>query len=109
MGDGITVQSASVSELLAQFQGEMGKLDQLLSKIDTETSNAKAIWEGDASDATLSQIEKFKQVFEAIKEQNEKYVGFLNSVIEKYTDEDTYEKTFVNENNNAFDTEYIGK
>ena len=105
----ITVQSASVSSLLSEFQGEMGKLDALLNKIDKETSEAKAIWEGDASDATISAIEKFKDVFESIKEQNEKYVEFLNSVIEKYTDEDTQEKTFVTTNDNVFDTNYNGK
>lgn len=104
----ITVQSASVSSLLSEFQGEMGKLDTLLNKIDKETSEAKSIWEGDASDATISAIEKFKDVFDTIKEQNEKYVTFLNSVIEKYTDEDTEEKTFVSTNDNVFDTNYIG-
>ena len=105
----ITVQSASVSSLLSEFQSEMGKLDALLNKLDSETSSAKSIWEGNASDATISEIEKFKNVFDSIKEQNEKYVSFLNSVIEKYTDEDTEEKTFVSTNDNVFDTNYSGK
>ena len=73
MSDGILVKSESISEQLIAFQEEMGKLDKLMNKIDNETTSIKSNWEGNASDNTLSEIEKFKQVFESIKSQNEKY------------------------------------
>lgn len=109
MNNGITVESGSISSMLSSFQGEMAKLDELLNKINEETSKIKTSWEGEASDSTLQEIEKFKQVFESIKQQNVKYTGFLNGVIEKYTDEDTGESSFISSNDHVFDSTYNGR
>ena len=104
MNSDILVDSGSIAGQLSAFKAEMGSLDALLSKIETETANAKSFWEGDASDATLSEIDKFSQVFDTIKEQNQVYVDFLNEVVEKYTDEDDFRQISVNSNTDAFDT-----
>lgn len=107
MNSKINVQSESISSKINEFKGEMNKLDLLFAKIEKETSEAKSYWEGQASDVTISHLEEFSKIFEAIKAQNEKYVNFLNEVIEKYTDEDDYRSQYVSSNNQAFDAKSI--
>ena len=106
--DNISIKSKSVVELLELFKEDMNKLDGLNEKIKTTTSNIKSTWEGNASDATLEQVKKFDNLFGEISNQNEKYVEFLNSVIEKYTDIDNSDINYVNTHVNSYDTSYVG-
>ena len=103
----IDVTSSSISSSIGEFKNEMINMDKLFEKIETDTKNAKSYWQGSASDMTLSHIEEFSDIFEAIKKQNEKYVDFLNEVIEKYTDEDESEGQYISSGNQTFDTKSI--
>lgn len=85
MAENINITAEALSAYLSQFQSEMAKMDTLLAEIQTATSDAKGNWQGAASDAVMGQIENFQKVFDQVKEQNTKYVTFLNSVISKYT------------------------
>ncbi len=105
----ITVESQTIVELLESFKKEMTNLDNLMSKINTKTDDISKSWEGTVSDTVLTSIRNFKTTFDNISTQNTKYVEFMNSVIEKYTDEDYSEKSFVDENKYAFTSDLNGK
>ena len=106
--DNIYVESSSITAQLDAFKGEMTKLEALFARVDEEIAAAKTIWEGDASDATLAEIEKLNKLFDEVKKDNQKYVEFLNIVIEKYTDEDDTNIRTVASNEKAFDTTING-
>ncbi len=105
----ISVETQTIASLLSDFKKEMTNLENLLNKVSSETEHMKQYWEGNASDDALTRLEGYKKVFESIKEQNIKYADFLDSVIEKYTDVDTYEKKFVDSNKTSFGTDYYGR
>lgn len=94
----LKVESAGIASQVASFQAQMGKMNTLLAAIQTATSNAKTIWQGQASDALLGQIEAFQKVFDEVTAQNEKYVSFLNSTVEYYQTEETAEIGDVSSN-----------
>lgn len=102
MADGISITSESLASNLSSFQAEMGKMDTLLSEIETATSNAKSSWEGNVSDMVMGQIEAFQAVFSEIKAQNEKYEQFINSVIDNYTESDNNSISSVESNINSY-------
>lgn len=95
MDQNINVTSSKVADVLAKFQAEMVKMQTLFEEVKTENAAAKNYWEGDDSDAMLSQIEAFQGTFDSVKEKNEKYVSFLNSTIDSYstTDKEISSKT----------------
>ena len=105
----ITVESKTIVEQLESFKAEMTKLDSLMDKIDSKSNAISQSWEGNVSDTILSSIRSFRSTFDNIRAQNEKYVTFLNGVIEKYTDEDSSETSFVNDNKYAFTSDLYGK
>lgn len=88
MNDNINVASAEVSTILSQFQGEMQKMSTLFEEIKTQTAHVNSYWTGQASEAAVEALNNFMKVFEDISSQNEKYVSFLNGVIEMYTTTD---------------------
>lgn len=95
MDQNINVTSSKVADVLAKFQAEMVKMQTLFEEVKKENAAAKNYWEGDDSDAMLSQIESFQGTFDSVKEKNEKYVAFLNSTIDSYstTDKEISSKT----------------
>ena len=105
----ITVESQTIVELLESFKGEMTNLDNLMDKIDGKTDSISKSWEGNVSETILTSVRNFKTDFDNIRAQNEKYVSFLNGVIEKYTDEDDSNRSFVDENKYAFTADLRGK
>ena len=105
----ISVETTTIASLLEEFKREMSNLDTLLNKVSSETENMKSYWEGNASDDALTRIEGYKKIFDSIREQNIKYAEFVDSVIEKYTDEDTNEKDFVESRKTSFETDYYGR
>ena len=109
MDSNIKVESQTIVELLNSFQKEMTNLDNLIGKINTKNNEIKNSWEGNVSDTVLTSISNFNTIFDNIRTQNEKYVNFINSVIEKYTDEDESKKSFVNENEYSFTSDLYGK
>lgn len=108
MSDRISIDSIPVVNLLELFKGEMNKLDDLVDKLDTETKDIKKTWQGKASDYTLANIEKFKFVFDKIKKENEKYIRFVDSTVEKYKAIDASQQKFMETRKTAFDTSFYG-
>lgn len=60
-------------------------MDALFNDVKTQTTNVKAYWEGEDSEAMLAEIENFQKSFETVKQENEKYANFLNNVINRYS------------------------
>ncbi len=102
MAENIKITSQELSSLLNQFKGEMGKMETLLNSIKDATTNAKTIWEGEASDTVLGAVENFQKVFDTVNEQNQKYAAFLNTVISKYSEEDESQITSVESNADSY-------
>ncbi len=98
----ISITSESLASNLSSFKAEMDKMTTLLSEIETATTNAKASWEGNASDIVMGQIETFQAVFSEIQAQNQKYEEFINSVIDKYTEADNSGISSVESNINSY-------
>ena len=88
MAENINITAESLTSNLSSFQAEMAKMTALLGEIETATSTIKGKWEGAASEYVLSKVEQFQKVFTDVNAQNEKYVNFMNSVIDKYTTAD---------------------
>ena len=108
MNSKISIDSIPVVNLLELFKGEMKKLDDLVEKLDTETQDIKRTWQGKASDYTLSNIEKFKKIFDDIKKKNEGYIKFVDSTVEKYKALDATQQKFMESRKTAFDTSFYG-
>ena len=108
MSDNISLNSVPVSVLLETFKNEMKKLDALVNKLDFETQKIKQTWQGTASDETLEKIDKLKIVFDGIKTSNERYVKFVDYVVDKYKELDESERKFVETQRGAFDTSFYG-
>lgn len=89
MNDGINVKAESISSMLSDFQSQMTLMETLVSEISTKTSSVKSEWEGNTSEAVLSDIDNFLKVFDDVKAQNKKYVDFLNNTINAYSQEDS--------------------
>lgn len=85
MAGNIKINTEGLSGSLSSFQAEMAKMQTLLGEIKSATAAAKNDWRGTASDAIMGGIEKFQAVFEEVESQNNKYVAFLNAVIDAYT------------------------
>lgn len=103
------VNTGTISEKLSFFQGQMAKMEELFKKIDTDTDTLSQSWEGTASDSVIESVREYKEVYEKIKTQNEKYVAELNVVMEKYIDFENVETKIIDYGNNTYDTNYIGK
>jgi uncharacterized protein YukE len=84
MGDRVDINAESLASTLASFQAKMTQMQTLVGQIKSATTSVKSVWEGTASDAVLGQIESYQKVFEDVDAQNQKYVAFLNSVINTY-------------------------
>lgn len=102
MAEKIKLTSQELSSLLGQFKGEMAKMETLLNSVKDATTNAKTIWEGEASDAVLGAIENFQKVFDTVNEQNQKYAEFLNTVISEYSKEDQNQINSVESNADSY-------
>ena len=105
----LKIESETIVDLLESFKAEMNNLDNLMDKIDSKTTNISKSWEGNVSDEILTSIRNFRTTFDSIRTQNVKYVGFLNGVIEKYTDEDTSKSSYMHDNKYSFKTDLYGK
>ena len=108
MESNIYVETGSITEQLSSFKEQMTQLETLFTRVDQEIKDTKEIWEGSASETTLAEIEKLKKLFDSIKSKNEKYSTFLDTVIEKYTEEDEEEINTVDSNEKAFNTGFEG-
>lgn len=102
MAENIKITSQELSTLLGQFKGEMEKMENLLTSVKDATTNAKSIWEGDASDTVLGAVEDFQKVFDDVNEKNRKYADFINEVISKYTLIDESQISLVESNANSY-------
>lgn len=85
MNGNIKVGSESIASQLSQFQAEMTNMQNLFTELETQTASVNNFWEGAGSDATVGAIKNFMKTFNDVKAQNDKYVAFLNGVIDKYT------------------------
>lgn len=85
MSENINVESGSIAGQLSQFQSEMANMQTLFSELEAQTSSITSSWQGEGSDAVIGSIKNFLTVFDTIKAQNDKYVSFLNGVIDRYT------------------------
>jgi len=85
MDGNIKVNAASIGASLSAFQAQMTKLENLFDEVQAQTSQVSSYWAGKAGDETLVELLKFKNTFQKIDEQNQKYVTFLNNTIETYT------------------------
>ncbi len=103
------VNTGTISEKLSFFQEQMTKMDELFKKIETDTDTLSQAWEGSASDSVIASVREYKDVYEKMKAQNEKYVAELNVVMEKYIDFENVETKIIDYGNNTYDTNYIGK
>lgn len=104
----VDIDSVPVINLLELFKGEMLKLDGLVDKLSTESSQIKNSWQGTGSDSTASTIEVLKKMFEEIKTKNESYVKFVDSTINKYKAMDNSQLNFVDTSKGSFDTSLYG-
>lgn len=102
MAENIKITSQELSTLLGRFKGEMEKMENLLTSVKDATTNAKSIWEGDASDTVLGAVEDFQKVFDDVNEKNRKYADFINEVIGKYTSIDESQISLVESNANSY-------
>lgn len=102
MAENIKITSQELSALLNQFKGEMEKMEALLTSVKDATTNAKTIWEGEASDTVLGAVEQFQKVFDEVNEKNKTYADFINEVIGKYTAVDESQITSVESNANSY-------
>ena len=102
MAENIKITSQELSTLLGQFKGEMEKMENLLTSVKDATTNAKSIWEGEASDTVLGAVEDFQKVFDDVNEKNRKYADFINEVISKYTSIDESQISLVESNANSY-------
>ena len=98
MAHDIDIVTESLASNLSAFQSEMSKMQTLMGEIRASTAGAKAAWKGSASDQVIGDIEAFQQVFEQVDAQNQKYVTFLNTVINSYTAEDAAEGSSLSAN-----------
>lgn len=89
MNENIKVVSENIVSQLTQFQDEMMKMEALFTELENQTAKVNSFWEGKGSMSAVSAIKKFMETFIDVKNQNEKYVSFLNSTISKYTTADT--------------------
>ena len=103
MAGEIKFVSEEILELLKDFKSKMDKLDELQEALANDTNDIRNNWEGSASDSVLTEIDKFKNVFEDIKTQNEKYVSSLHTIIDNYIHEEKTNEDTVNSNIDSFD------
>lgn len=101
-GNRIELDSNTVKSTLNEFKGEMEKMSTLLSEIEESNKNAKQIWEGDASDYVLGELETFKALFNEMKMKNVTYASFIANVINAYAQETRSEIKTVEENVDSF-------
>lgn len=83
--NGIKVGTEVISSQLSAFQAEMTNMQNLFAELESKTATVNAFWEGNGCDAVVGAIKNFIQTLESVKSQNEKYVAFLNGVINRYT------------------------
>lgn len=88
MNENVKVVSSSIVNQLSQFQAEMKKMEALFTELESKTSEVNNFWEGKGSVSAVTAIKTFMETFNDVKSQNEKYVSFLNSTIDKYTTTD---------------------
>jgi uncharacterized protein YukE len=98
----IKIDTASLAGNLGEFQAQMASMQKLMGSIKSATSGIKGSWQGNSSDIVLGAIEQFQEVFQSIEEQNKKYVTFLNSVIDSYTEADNSQVSAMESNSGSF-------
>jgi len=84
----IEVNSGGIQGTASSFQAQVATLESQFDEIMSKTQAVKAGWEGDDSDAVLSQIQKFEQLFEAVRAKNQTYISFMNQTAQNYSTED---------------------
>ena len=87
----IDVNSGGIQGTVGSFQAAVATLEAQFDEIMAKTAAIKGSWQGDDSDAVLSQIEQFETVFEAVRNKNKRYIEFMNQTAEDYTTEDNSE------------------
>ena len=92
----IDVNSGGIQGTVGSFQGQVAALEAQFDEIMAKTAAIKGGWQGDESDAILSQIEQFETVFEAVRNKNKKYIEFMNQAAQDYTTEDNTENSNAN-------------
>ena len=102
MDSNIKIETEGLAGSLESFQSQMSSMQTLLGEIKTATSGIKNQWEGNLSETVLSSIEQFQEVFQSIEEQNQKYVNFLNNVINLYTEADTSNNSALDSNAESY-------
>ena len=95
--------SKEVYELLQNFKKEMIRMESLQDELISENNSVKNDWQGSASDADLGEIDKFRPIFENVKEKNQKHVVALNKIIDRYAYEEKTNIDTVNDNVSAYD------
>ncbi len=85
---GFFVEKDNVPALLAKFKKGMDEINTIKDELLKDTAEMEKKWQGNGSNAVLSGIKEFKKTFEENDERNKEYVKFLDSVIEKYVEED---------------------
>jgi uncharacterized protein YukE len=102
MADKVDITAESLADNLASFQSKMNQMQTLVGEIKSATSKAKNMWQGSASDTVMGQIESYQKVFEDVDTQNQKYVTFLNSVIDSYKKADQSDTDTLDNNASNF-------
>ena len=100
--NGISIDSMSVSDKLSSLQREITKLNELSELLKTKTETMKNSWQGEVADYILEEILKYKDAFDKIKEQNERYVTYVNKVATKYEAQDKSTTATVETNVDSF-------
>lgn len=88
MAEGLDIRSEAVASTMGEFKGLMGEMEGLLSDIKSQIDSISGYWEGDDSEMVKSVLDGIASKFDSINQQNTKYVSFLNSTIDAYTEED---------------------
>lgn len=89
MNENIKIVSSNIVSQLSKFQSEIKKMESLFDEIESKTSKVNSFWEGKGSESAIIAIKSFMETFNDVKNQNEKYVSFLNTIIDKYTTADS--------------------
>ncbi len=90
-GNSTRVNTDQVAQIASDIQGLNERLSEELTNSKTTVDNLSSIWEGEASQATISAFDEFaSKYFSTYKEIIEQYVQFLkNNVEQGYFDTET--------------------
>ena len=86
----IKIDTETLRNKIEELKVENKKIDDVLNKFKTDTSNMESFWTGVSGDSAKEEMNVYTGKFESLSNHMQKFVSFLEYVAKSYEDEDKF-------------------